>query len=51
MEGCGERVVFMKIISFNIKGLGALEKRREIHRLVSERKLTVLCYKNRSWRW
>jgi len=33
----------MKIISFNIRGLGAVEKRREIWRLVSDRKLTVLC--------
>nr|ABN08665.1 reverse transcriptase - beet retrotransposon, putative [Medicago truncatula] len=33
----------MKILSVNIRGLGAPEKRREIHRLVAERKLTVLC--------
>ena len=45
-EPCGGgvvRVVVMKIISFNIRGLGATEKRTEIRRLVSERKSTVLC--------
>ena len=36
-------MVAMKIISVNIRGLGAVEKKREIRRLVSEKKLTVLC--------
>jgi exonuclease III len=33
----------MKIISFNIRGLGAAEKKKEVRRLVSERKPSVLC--------
>lgn len=33
----------MKIFSFNIRGLGAVEKRREIWRLISERRPDVFC--------
>jgi len=33
----------MKIISFNIRGLGAVVKKREIRRLVLEKKPAVLC--------
>jgi len=33
----------MKILSINIRGLGAVEKRREIRRLVSEKRPSVLC--------
>lgn len=40
---CGELVVAMKILSVNIRGLGAAEKKREVRRLVLERKPMVLC--------
>ncbi|GAU10944.1 hypothetical protein TSUD_112380 [Trifolium subterraneum] len=33
----------MKIVSFNIRGLGAVEKRRELRRLVLEKKVDILC--------
>ncbi|GAU35536.1 hypothetical protein TSUD_155670 [Trifolium subterraneum] len=35
--------VVMKIFSFNIRGLGAVEKRREVRRLISERRPDVFC--------
>lgn len=42
--GGGEAwVVEMKILSVNIRGLGTVEKRREIQRLVSDRRSLVLC--------
>jgi len=33
----------MKILSVNIRGLGTVEKRREIRRLVSKKRPSVLC--------
>ena len=33
----------MKIISWNIRGLGSFEKRREVCNLVREKKLFILC--------
>jgi len=33
----------MKILSVNIRGLGTVEKRREIRRLVSEKRSSLLC--------
>ncbi|GAU51648.1 hypothetical protein TSUD_414700 [Trifolium subterraneum] len=33
----------MKILSYNVCGLGAVEKRRELRRLISERRVDVLC--------
>lgn len=33
----------MKILSINIRGLGAAEKRRDVRKLVLERKPMMLC--------
>jgi len=41
--GSGVWMEAMKIISINIRGLGAVVKKREIRRLVVEKKPTVLC--------
>ena len=39
--GC--RLVPMKIITYNVRGLGGFEKRSEVRRLVVEKKPFVLC--------
>jgi len=39
----GRRVVAMKIITYNERGLGGFEKRNEVRRLVSEKQPYVLC--------
>ncbi|GAU51009.1 hypothetical protein TSUD_377370 [Trifolium subterraneum] len=36
-------VVIMKILSYNVRGLGAVEKRIELQRLIAERRVDVLC--------
>lgn len=36
-------VVAMKIISYNIRGLGRWEKKREIQKLVRQRSPSVVC--------
>jgi len=33
----------MKMLSYNVRGLGALEKRKEVIRLVSEKSPFMLC--------
>jgi len=33
----------MKILSYNVRGLGGLDKRKEVRRLVSEKSPFVLC--------
>jgi exonuclease III len=33
----------MKILSYNVRGLGAVEKRIELQRLIAERRVDVLC--------
>jgi len=38
----------MKILSYNVRGLGGLEKRKEVRRLVSEK--SPLCYVSKSQR-
>lgn len=35
----------MKIISYNVRGLGGVEKRNEVHRLVLGKRLFVMCLK------
>ena len=35
--------VSMKLISYNMRGLGGWEKRREVQRLVREKKPFVMC--------
>jgi exonuclease III len=44
-SGCewGWRVVAMKIISYNVRGLGGFEKRAEVRRLVQEKNPYVVC--------
>jgi len=39
----GEFFDTMKIISYNVKGLGGFEKRRKVRRLVEDKKPFVLC--------
>lgn len=46
MSGCwvvGERVCVMKILSWNVRGLGGLEKRRDVRLLVGEKLPVILC--------
>jgi len=33
----------MKIVSWNVRGLGGFEKRREVRKLVGEKKSSILC--------
>lgn len=40
---CAWRVVLMKILSYNVRGLGGGEKRVEVRRLVQEKCPFVLC--------
>jgi hypothetical protein len=42
MWGFGVGVVEMKLVSWNARGLGGLEKRREVRQLVKEKK--TFCY-------
>jgi len=42
-QRCGCRVCVMKIVTWNVRGLGGFEKRREVRSLVEEKKLTVVC--------
>jgi hypothetical protein len=42
--------ISMKIISYNIRGLGGVEKRKKILNLNKEKK-HVLVFKNLKWRW
>lgn len=37
------RVVAMKILSWNFRGLGGLEKRRDVRLLVGEKLQIILC--------
>jgi len=37
-------VVVMKIISWNIRGLGGFEKRREVSQLMREKKPFIVCF-------
>ena len=37
------RVLVMKIISLNVRGLGGFEKRREVSQLVREKKPFIVC--------
>jgi len=37
------RVVVMKILSWNVRGLGGLEKRRDVRLLVGEKLPIILC--------
>ena len=39
--GCG--LVFMKLLSWNVRGLGGAAKRREVSHLVRENKPFILC--------
>jgi exonuclease III len=41
--------VSMKIISYNVRGLGGGEKREEVRRLVDEKKPFVLCIQESKW--
>jgi hypothetical protein len=41
--GIGELWVVMKIISWNIRGLGGVEKRPEVRKLVSEKNPSIVC--------
>ena len=41
----GERGVQMKIITWNVRGLSAFEKRKEVRKLVGEKKPTIVCIK------
>jgi hypothetical protein len=44
-------VVPMKIISYNIRGLGAPEKKREIRKMCLERRVNIFVSRSRSWKW
>jgi hypothetical protein len=37
------RVVAMKILSWNVRGLGGLEKRRDVRLLVGQKLPIILC--------
>ena len=41
--GVGARVEVMKVLSYNVRGLGGVEKRMEVRRLVQEKQPRVLC--------
>lgn len=41
--------VVMKIISYNVRGLGGGEKKVEVRRLVNEKHLFVLCIQETKW--
>ena len=41
--GGGERVWEMKIVSWNVRGLGGLEKRKEVRDLVREKTPFIMC--------
>jgi endonuclease/exonuclease/phosphatase family metal-dependent hydrolase len=43
VEGWGWIVVTMKVISYNVRDLGGMEKRMEVRRLVQEKNPFVLC--------
>jgi len=43
VEGGGVRVCAMRIVLWNVRGLGGLEKRKEIKELVKEKVPFVLC--------
>jgi hypothetical protein len=36
-------VLSMKVLSYNVRGLGGGEKRAEVRRLVTKKQLMVLC--------
>jgi len=38
----------MKIVSWNVRGLGSVEKRREVRQLVVEKSLSFYVYKRQS---
>ena len=39
----GWKGVAMKIISWNVRGLGGVAKRPEVRRLISEKSLFIVC--------
>lgn len=43
VEGWGWIAVTMKVISYDVRGLGGVEKRVEVRRLVQEKNPFVLC--------
>jgi len=43
LEGWGRKVVVMKVLAYNVRGLGGVEKRVEVRRLVQEKNPFVLC--------
>jgi len=40
---CGVRKFVMKIISWNVRGLGGFEKRREVCQLVRDKNPFIVC--------
>jgi len=38
-----EEVCMMKIFSWNVRGLGGVEKKKEVRKLVEEKGLSILC--------
>lgn len=43
------RVGVMKLISWNVRGLGGVEKRKEVHKLVGEKHPFILCLQETNW--